>query len=92
MIIGSDFNKKCEKLLLEAESVSEQSTENKISVEELNEHLRFDRQEMRSYLEYLSDRNYLEILSIGGPLLYGHIRITRKGLEKAVSIRKKNGM
>lgn len=89
MLIGSDFNKKCEKLLLETEQISEQSCDASISVEELNENLGFDRNELRSYLEYLNDRKLIELLSIGGPLLYGHIRITKKGLQKALSLRDK---
>lgn len=89
MQIGSDFNKKCEKLILETELIAQQNSDTSVSVEELNRNLGFDRNELRSYLEYLSDRKFIELLSIGGPLLYGHIRITEKGLQKALSLRDK---
>ena len=33
-------------------------------------------------LEYLQELGYISIETIGGPLLYGHITITKTGLEK----------
>ena len=90
MIIGGDFNSKCRKLLLRAGELTGFKPEAALKVEELNRDLAFDRHEMKSYLEYLNDRELIRLKSIGGPLLYGHIELTREGVKKAVELRKKN--
>lgn len=89
MLIGGDFNKKSEKLLVTAGKLSGNKTEEKISVSDVNEILNYDRNEMKNYLEYLSDRNLVILHSIGGPMLYGHISITKKGLAKLKDIEKR---
>jgi Mn-dependent DtxR family transcriptional regulator len=88
MIIGKDFNKKCEQLLIAASLLSNMESDKSVSVEQINESLHFDRNEMRSYLEYLADNNFVELKSIGGPMLYGHISLTGKGLKKAAEAKK----
>ncbi len=42
-----------------------------------------DRTEIKNTLEYLEELGYLELKTIGGPWLYGHVSITKKGLKKA---------
>ncbi|WP_158278617.1 hypothetical protein [Rhodohalobacter mucosus] len=61
-----------------------------LRVDKLNADLKLDRNEMKSYLEYLSDRDLIHLKSIGGPLLYGHIELTKSGVKKAEDLRKKN--
>ncbi len=89
MIIGNDFNKKCEQLLIAASSLSKEKSGETVSVEQVNKSLNYERNEMRGYLEYLADNKLIELKSIGGPLLYGHISLTDKGLKKAVEVKKK---
>jgi len=83
MIIGNVFNKKCEQILIAAFNLSKKEPGLAVSVVQLNEPLNYDRNEMRGYLEYLADNKLIELKSIGGPLLYGHISLTEKGLNKA---------
>lgn len=90
MIIGGDFNSKCRKLLLRAGEMAGFEPGIALKVDELNKDLKFDRNEMKSYLEYLSDRELIHLKSIGGPLLYGHIELTKSGVKKAEDLRKKN--
>jgi len=89
MIIGQDFNKKCEQLLIGASRLSNMKSDEAVSVEQLNKSLNCERNEMRGYLEYLADNNLIELKSIGGPMLYGHISLTSKGLKKALELNKK---
>jgi Mn-dependent DtxR family transcriptional regulator len=90
MLIGSDFNHKMESILLKALKLSESSNQSRISVEELNQDLELDRNELKNYLEYLSDKNFLILSTIGGPFLYGHIELTTDGLKKANKIHQKS--
>jgi hypothetical protein len=89
MIIGGDFNGKCEQLLLKAGKLAGDEPGTPVSVVEINAELEFERKEIRSYLEYLSDRGFIQLTSIGGPLLYGHLALTRKGLSKIEELRSK---
>ena len=82
MLIGKGFNKKCEQILWEAARISDMESGFSISVEELNENLGFGRKEIKYFFEYMYDRNFIEITTIGGPFLYGHITLTSKGVEK----------
>ncbi|PWN07490.1 hypothetical protein DDZ15_04305 [Rhodohalobacter mucosus] len=90
MIIGGDFNSKCRKLLLKAGEMAGFEPGVPLRVDKLNADLKLDRNEMKSYLEYLSDRDLIHLKSIGGPLLYGHIELTKSGVKKAEDLRKKN--
>ena len=89
MIIGKDFNENCKKLLIEAARLADNKSDNSISVSELNNQFDFERNEIKNYLEYLKEKNLIEIRSIGGPLLYGHISITYSGLQKITELAKK---
>lgn len=88
MLIGKGFNKKCEKILREAAEISDYESGYKISVEELNKNLDFGRKEIRYYFEYMSDQKLIELTTIGGPFLYGHITLTDKGIAKIKAIQK----
>lgn len=88
MIIGGEFNKKCERLLIHAGECWDGDIDSRISVETLNEGLEYDRIEMRGYLEYLNDRGLITLSTIGGPYLYGHISITKKGELKLKDLKK----
>jgi len=84
MLIGGDFNNRAKQLLAILSELSDNDTESKIPVEELVKELGSDRSELKNLLQYLEGRNLITIASIGGPFLYGHIRITDKGIQKAL--------
>jgi response regulator of citrate/malate metabolism len=89
MLIGKGFNKKCEQILSEAAEISNYESGYTISVEELNKNLGFGRKEIRYYFEYMSDQKLIELTTIGGPFLYGHITLTDKGVAKIKAIQKR---
>lgn len=82
MIIGSEFSKKNQEYLQEICRLSEGDTEFQISVQDINDNLGLDRTQLKNVLEYLQELGYIEIATIGGPLLYGHVTATQKGLDK----------
>lgn len=82
MIIGSEFSKKNQHYLKVICNLSDGDTDSKISVQEINERLQLDRTQLKNILEYLNELGFIEILTIGGPLLYGHVTATEAGLNK----------
>jgi len=90
MLIGSDFNSKCSKILLLAAESSQFEANIKVSVQEISADLDIDRTEIRNMFQYLADLKLINVESIGGPLLYGHISLTPKGLIKVYAEEKKN--
>jgi hypothetical protein len=88
MLIGNEFNKKCELILREIGKLSGMKTDVRIGVELLNKELEFGRVELKNYFEYLNDRGLIELPTIGGPFLYGHISLSKKGISKIKSIQK----
>ena len=86
MIIGSEFSQKYHQLIQKIGELSEGDTRQIISVHNVNMGLQFDRSEIKSVLEYLQNLGYIDIETIGGPLLYGHISITKVGLRKCNEI------
>ena len=89
MLIGKGFNRKCEQILREAAEISDYEPGHNISVEELNRDLGFGRKEIKYYFEYMNDQKLIELTTIGGPFLYGHISLTQKGIAKIKSIQKR---
>ena len=89
MLIGKGFNKKCEQILIKAAEISDFETGYNISVEDLNKELDFGRKEIKYYFEYMSDQKLIELTTIGGPFLYGHITLTQKGIAKIRSLQKR---
>ncbi|MFH5833619.1 hypothetical protein [Halalkalibaculum sp. DA384] len=87
MIIGSEFSDKSKLLLERIGQVAGGESGKKLSVQKINEELELDRTEIKNFLEYLQELGYVDIVTIGGPLLYGHIKITEKGLKKCASFR-----
>lgn len=83
MIIGSGFSPKNRRFLEVIARLSGRDTDKKIPVKQINETLELDRTEIKNMLAYLEELGYLEIKTIGGPWLYGHVSITPKGLQKA---------
>ncbi len=90
MLIGSRFHSALDDILLAAFQISKETNRDRIDVEMLNNLLKLDRCEIKNYLEYLSDKNLIEISTIGGPFLYGHVELTPDGLKRAKAILKKN--
>ncbi|MDZ7719509.1 MAG: hypothetical protein U5K72_11895 [Balneolaceae bacterium] len=89
MLIGKGFNKKCEDILREAAEISDFEPGYTISVEELNKNLGFGRKEIRYYFEYMNDQKLIELTTIGGPFLYGHMTLTDKGVAKIKALNNK---
>jgi len=89
MLIGSSFNKKLEFIISTAHEQLEKSESERLSVEELNKILSFDKIELKNYLEYLRDKDFISLPTIGGPYLYGHIELTSKGEKKALELNSK---
>lgn len=83
MLIGSDFNKKCENILKAAARESEYEQGKKVPVIKLAADLKMDRVEIRTLFQYMVDLDLINVESIGGPTLYGHISLTQKGVLKA---------
>lgn len=88
MLIGKGFNKKCEQILKRAAEISDYEPGQNISVQELNEDLEFGRKEIKYYFEYMNDQKLIELTTIGGPFLYGHISLTQKGVAKIKALQK----
>lgn len=83
MIIGSDFSKKNIQFIQCVAHLSKKDTERKIPVKKINAAMEMDRTEIKNLLEYLEELGLIEIKTIGGPWLYGHVCITAEGLKKA---------
>ncbi len=86
MLIGNNFNKRCEEILLLAGKLCNYAAGEKVSVVSISEQLELDRTEIRLLFEYLIDLDFIKIESLGGPTLYGHISLTKKGLLKLKSL------
>ncbi len=86
MLLGGDFNSKAKQLLVLVSDLSNNDPEKKVPAKKLVEELELDRSELKNLLEYLENKELISIASIGGPFLYGHIKITEKGIVKIVSI------
>ena len=83
MLIGGNFNKKSRIFLQELAKLSKGEVGIKISVSDIMQSTQLDRAELKSVIEYLEALECISIETIGGAFLYGHISITKKGLEKA---------
>lgn len=87
MLIGGDFNKRAKELLIALSELSDQNPNAKVAVEKLAEHFELDRAELKSMLEYLESKKLIYIATIGGPFLYGHLKITEEGILKAKELK-----
>lgn len=83
MLIGSGFNKNSQKLLKTIARLSTGEPEKKLSADRIYEEADVDETEFKQVMGYLHELGLIEIVTIGGPLLYGHVRITGAGLKKA---------
>jgi len=83
MLIGSDFNHKAKLFLIELAQLAGHEAGKNVEVKAVNKNLGFDRKEIKNILEYLENLKLVEVGTIGGPLLYGHISLTEKGLYKS---------
>lgn len=83
MLIGGDFSKKAKTILIKVSELSNQNPEQKIEVATIAESLQVDKTELKHLLQYLEEKGLISIETIGGPYLYGHIRITEAGIVKA---------
>ncbi|WP_441000230.1 hypothetical protein [Fodinibius sp. SL11] len=86
MIIGSEFSNKYQQFLKEVVSLSKKEMSQKIAVQKVNDNLKWDRTEIKHVLEYMQELGLIKIETIGGPLLYGHITVTKSGFKKYQSL------
>lgn len=86
MLIGADFNNRAKQLLALLSNLSGDKPGKEISAGDLVAQLELDRTELKNLLGYLEDKELIEVVTIGGPFLYGHIRITEKGVLKAANL------
>jgi hypothetical protein len=82
MIIGSQFSNTASILLSEIALQFNSNSEEIVFVDPLCSKLNLERNEAKNLLEYLEDKEYIGIESIGGLSLYGSILTTAKGLAK----------
>ncbi|MTI88293.1 MAG: hypothetical protein FH748_10025 [Balneolaceae bacterium] len=87
MLIGGDFNQKAKHLILLLDQLSKSNSEQKIEVERIVKEMGMDRVEVKNLLEYLENKEFIDVATIGGPFLYGHITITERGILKAKSLK-----
>lgn len=87
MLIGENFNNRAKQLLLTLAELSDHDPDEKVEVEALAKELSLDRSELKNLLEYLENKEFITIATIGGPFLYGHLHITEEGIEKAASLK-----
>jgi hypothetical protein len=83
MLIGGDFSSKAKTILITLSELSNQNPEQNIEVSSLVDTLQVDKTELKHLLQYLEEKGLISIATIGGPYLYGHIRITEAGIIKA---------
>lgn len=84
MLIGGDFNERAKQVLALLSKLTAKDTEAEVPAEDLASELELDRTELKNLLEYLDNKDMIEVVTIGGPFLYGHIKITEKGILKAI--------
>jgi len=89
MLIGGDFNSKAKQLLALLADLSDHDPSTKVEVKDLVEELELDRTELKNLLGYLENKKLIEIATIGGPFLYGHIQITEREFIRQVNQTKK---
>ena len=91
MQIGSHFDRRCKKILLAAGREAEFTAGKKVSVEKLAQQMNMDRVEIKNLFQYMTNLKLIVIESIGGPLLYGEISLTKNGVNKIRSIKDNPG-
>ena len=77
MLIGGNFNKKAREFLKELAEMS-----GSVEVGQILDQVNLEKAELKAMMEYLESLDYLKIETIGGKFLYGHVSITKKGLNK----------
>lgn len=87
MLIGGDFNSRARQLLVLLAKLTDNDADKKVAVEVVADQLKLDRTELKNLLEYLENKELATIASIGGPFLYGHVKITPKGISKAAKLK-----
>jgi hypothetical protein len=82
MLIGGNFNKKAREFLKELALMSNYAAGERVEVGEILHQVDLEKTELKTMMEYLESLDYLRIETIGGKFLYGHVSITKKGLNK----------
>jgi len=91
MLIGKGFNSTCEKILIAAGEQADYKPGRNVSVLRIADQLNLDRVVIRNSFEHLIELQFINVESIGGPMLYGHISVTKKGILKLRSIQDQSG-
>ena len=56
----------------------------RVAVVDIFSELDMSKEDMKELVSYLIDMKYLKMETMGGPLLYGHISLTDKGLKRLI--------
>lgn len=86
MELGSTIGLKSKSVLVVAGKLAKFNTGVNISVEKLNHICNLDRVEIRTIFKHMSDLGLINVETIGGEYLYGHISLTKKGLSKLITL------
>ena len=79
----------CAQIMRIAHKRFHKTEKKRVSVDRINKKLTPSKPEIRQPLELLAEKGLLSFETIGGPWLYGHIKLTKKGVEYVQKIEKK---
>lgn len=79
----------CAQIMRMAHKRYHKTEKKRVSVDRINKKLAMSKSELRQALEILAEKGLLSLETIGGPWLYGHIKLTKKGVEYVQKIEKK---
>lgn len=92
-MIGKDFEAVSRAVLTELQRQGEDHGDVRICVEQVMLSLGLDRNVAKDALEFLSEKGLITLETMGGPYLYGHVRLTQTGHQHiAKGSRRKGGI
>ena len=89
MAIDPVVQERCSQIMRIAHKRYHKTEKKRVIVDRINKKVGLTKSELRQSLEILSEKGLLSLETIGGPWLYGHIKLTKKGIEHAQKIEKK---
>lgn len=89
MAIDPVVQEQCAQIMRIAHKRYNKTEKKRVSVDRINKKLALSKSDLRQALEVLSEKGLVSLETIGGPWLYGHIKLTKKGIEYVQKIEKK---
>jgi len=80
MKIGGNTDNHIQEFLIKLAHLSGDVAGTRVSVDDINDSLKFSRNQIKNILDYTNSVGYAQPETIGGKWLYGHVSITEKGL------------